>query len=241
MIIEDVANLPVNTKVLIACDKCSKKSMRRISSIKTQRAKHGEDKDYCRSCASQICCSKKPQCSKDFWLTKERKEKHGISIKNSVLYKEGIKNRQSIVGENNPTWGLKHKQETKTKMSISRTGKTGENATAWKGGRMSIVRRIKSALQRKYKWFHRVMDRDNCICQKCTASKNLDAHHIVPIANIVKKLLSNKEFLTEAEKMDWLIVQPEIVDDKLTNGITLCRKCHKEIHQNWGSHEPKVR
>lgn len=41
--------------------------------------------------------------------------------------------------------------------------------------------------------------------------------------------------------MDWLIVQPEIVDNELKNGITLCRKCHKEIHKNWGSHEPQVR
>ena len=163
-------------------------------------------------------------------------EKH----KKSEAYYEGIKNRPSVVGENNHMWGKKHTDETKAKMSKSRTGKTGEKATSWKGGKLSLNRRVKSALQRKYKWFHRVMDRDGCKCQHCGATKKLDAHHIEPISGIIKELLNETNLLTEADKMDWLIVQPKIVDEELTNGITLCRKCHQQVHKNWGSHEPKV-
>lgn len=240
MIIENITGLPVITKIEIVCDNCSKKLKRRIAAIKAQRKRRGIDKDYCRSCASKMCCDKKPQCSKEFWQDSERKKKHGQSLKSSILYRKGIENRASLAGQNNPMWGIKHTQETKDKMSISRTGKTGENATAWKDGKLSLTKRVKGALQRKYKWFHRIMDRDNCTCQKCFATKKLDAHHIEPIANIIKILLNDKDFLTESEKMDWLIIQPKIVDHDLKNGITLCRKCHKEIHKNWGSHDPKV-
>jgi len=40
--------------------------------------------------------------------------------------------------------------------------------------------------------------------------------------------------------MDWLIGQPEIIDKNLENGLTLCIKCHKKVHKNWGSHEPQI-
>jgi hypothetical protein len=32
----------------------------------------------------------------------------------------------------------------------------------------------------------------------------------------------------------------EQTDNELLNGITLCRECHKKIHLNWGSHNPKI-
>lgn len=241
MIINKIEGLPVKTKIEIVCDNCYTTLTRRISAIKASRKNRGGDNDYCRSCSAKIVASKVPQCNKQFWESEERKRKHSKSLKNSIAHQEGLRNRPSVVGENNPMWGCTHSQETKDKMSITRTGKTGENATAWKGGKLSLTKRVKGALQRKYKWLHRVMDRDNCMCQTCSATKKLDAHHIEPIANIIKMLLINKKFLTESEKMDWLIVQPEIVDNELENGITLCRDCHKEIHKNWGSYEPQVR
>ena len=71
----------------------------------------------------------------------------------------------------------------------------------------------------------------------CNSKEKIDAHHIEPLSKIVKRLIEGKTFLTEREKANWLILQPEIRDEELKNGITLCRKCHKKKHKNWGSHQ----
>jgi len=241
MFMINIEGLQVKIKVAVKCDDCGKINNRRISSVKASRKKREIDKDYCVNCAAKIASRKNPQCGKDFWQNEERKRNHSKSIKSSVLYYNAIANRPSLKGENNPMWGKRHTEKTKNKMSKSRIGKTGENATAWKGGKKSLNQRVKSALQRKNKWFHKVMDRDKCICQHCGATKNLDAHHISPISTIIVNLLKENTFVTESEKIDWLIIQPEIADKDLKNGLTLCRTCHKKIHQNWGSHEPQIR
>ena len=61
-------------------------------------------------------------------------------------------------------------------------------------------------------WRAAVYKRDNYICQKCGDSTggNLNAHHIESYAD-------NKELRTE-----------------LSNGVTLCKKCHDEFHHIYG-------
>lgn len=238
MIIEDVSGLPVKTKVTINCDGCGSESQRTVASIKERRKKRGENKDYCGSCAAKQAARKRPQCSAEFWKDPERKQQHSNSIKSSVAYYNGIKNRPSVVGENNPMWGKSFSNESKLSRNHIWKQRTGEKATNWKGGKTSLTFRIKSATQRRYNWFHRVLERDCCTCQQCGATTNLDVHHIRPLNSIIKELIIGLEGLTDSEKFDWLIEQPEIINEDLTNGITLCRKCHKQIHMNWGSHEP---
>ena len=69
---------------------------------------------------------------------------------------------------------------------------------------------------RKYpeytEWRKAVYERDNYACQKCGDSSggNLNAHHILGYAD-------NKEERT-----------------LLSNGITLCKKCHKNYHHVYG-------
>lgn len=229
MLTKPIENLPINTTINLCCDRCGSMFDRTIKYMKQSRKRHNHQ-DYCLNCSRTIGASKRPQNNKEFL----------DSYRDSPAYYEGVKNRPTITGINNPMWGKCFSPESKEKRSIIWKSKTGEHARNWKGGKSSLNNRVKSMLQRRHKWFHRVIDRDNQTCQQCGARKQLDAHHIKPIKTIITELLQNTNILTESNKIIWLLNQPEIIDEQLTNGITLCRTCHKQIHQNWGSHEPKI-
>lgn len=215
----------MSLKVNVSCISCN--IDKEISTNSYNR--RYKNKDYkCRTCVQ-----------KEVWQNPELLEKHSNKIKNSEKYKNGIKNRKDINGVNNPRYGVTITEETRMKMSLSRTGKTGENATAWKGGKESLYKRVKSTVFKKYLWGYKVKERDKC-CINCNSTKNLDSHHIKPFKQIYNELLEKMpEFETESEKMKWFLSQDEIVDKDLKNGICLCRECHKKVHQNWGSHNPK--
>lgn len=69
--------------------------------------------------------------------------------------------------------------------------------------------KIKGRLNKEYeKWKYSVLIRDNYTCKKCGQSNSkLDVHHI-------KSYKMNPELRTDIE-----------------NGITLCKKCHKQEHK----------
>lgn len=58
------------------------------------------------------------------------------------------------------------------------------------------------------KWKLNVLKKDNYKCQICGETKNLVAHHIEPFSKNINRRYD------------------------ITNGITLCQKCHKEVHKN---------
>lgn len=86
-------------------------------------------------------------------------------------------------------YGKKASAETRRKMSISRTGKIGENATAWKGGDFSLVRTIKRHIHKVIHWYYKIYKRDNFKCILCGSNKKIEAHHINPISVIIKTLI----------------------------------------------------
>lgn len=135
-------------------------------------------------------------------------------------------------------FGKKHKPETIKKMSISRTGKIGENATAWKGGKMSITRLVKG-FQNRNGWYKKVYKRDGFKCVKCGSKNKIEAHHKVPIRSIVNEYVD--KFDNNEDLYIFLISLDIIIDEHLNNGVTLCRYCHKEEHINFGSHNPVVK
>lgn len=66
-------------------------------------------------------------------------------------------------------------------------------------------------------WAKAVKERDGYRCVKCGETKNLRAHHIDPVGML-----------------------PEYVND-LDNGVTLCEKCHREIHRESGCTIKEIR
>ncbi len=76
----------------------------------------------------------------------------------------------------------------------------------WKGGISTENHKIRNSIAIK-EWRIKVFERDNYICQKCfIKGKILHAHHI-------------KEFAKYPE-----------LRFEITNGLTVCKKCHYKIH-----------
>lgn len=123
--------------------------------------------------------------------------------------------------------GRRHTDESKEKISQARLGKSswcaglskathphlvkwgmvGSKHWAWKGGVSSLNSRIRQTPTYK-KWRQAVFERDNwTCCHCCHRGGKIEAHHI-------------KEFA----------VHQELRFD-IQNGMTLCIKCHRKLHQ----------
>ena len=74
-------------------------------------------------------------------------------------------------------------------------------------GRSSDSFLVGTGRDRTQKWADMIKERDGYACQKCGSKEELVAHHILPVASYPDK----------ARNID--------------NGVTLCSKCHKEIHK----------
>lgn len=233
MYLHDLKNTKTTDIIDIQCDECN--NIRRTSYQNAKQISKHDGKHLCKSCKFKI--NLRPQNRKEYW-TDERKKELGIKIKGSDNYKNSIINRDTS-GLNNGMYGKEHSITTKLKMTNSRIGKTGENATAWKGGKNSITRSVKQICHTRYNWYYRVYQRDGFCCTKCGSKHKLDAHHKNPMAKMIKELCKDKIFGTRHEQIEWLVSNPLIIDEKLENGITLCRECHKDEHKNWGSHNIK--
>lgn len=233
MIDDDLENYRADDYVLCKCDDCGKRLSRLKKGVRLSRMKN-EGKDRCSSCSAKA--HPRPQCSKSYWENPEIKKRHGASIRASRIYYEAISHRD-MSGEKNGMTGKHHSVETVMKMSRSRKGKIGVNATAWKGGKTSLNKRVKSYITRSG-WYKGVFERDNWICQECGSKKILDGHHIKAFSVLIKEALKDTNFETDDEKYLYLISREEIVDVSFKNGITLCRVCHGKAHgRKWGSHE----
>jgi len=89
-------------------------------------------------------------------------------------------------------------------------GRRGDKSTNWKGGVTPQYLQIRHTLEMQL-WRQAVLERDNFTCQKCgQCGGKLEAHHINNFAE-------HPELRTSIE-----------------NGITLCRKCHREFHKKYG-------
>lgn len=122
--------------------------------------------------------------------------------------------------------------EIRLKMSQSNRG---EKSHLWKGGVSKLSEKIRKSKQ-YIKWRIEVYTRDNYTCTVCNSRSGkgskvfLNAHHVNPFGVIVQK--NNIKSLIEAKLCD------ELWD--ISNGITLCQKCHKIEHFNKNSSSSPV-
>lgn len=136
--------------------------------------------------------------------------------------KKGINNPMAgLVGELHHFYGKHHTEETKEKLSGSAPNRRGELHPNWKGGVTELSTRIRNSSNYK-QWRQSIFIRDNFTCQRCSERGNIiHAHHLYRFSKIINDY--NIESFNEAENCDMLW--------NIDNGITLCKKCHKEVHR----------
>lgn len=98
--------------------------------------------------------------------------------------------------------GIFPSEETRKKMSLS--GQWGEKNVNWKNG--ATLKNAQIRMSFKYsEWRRKVFNRDNFTCVVCKKiGGDLEAHHIKSFAHYPKSRF------------------------EITNGITLCKDCHKK-------------
>jgi len=142
-----------------------------------------------------------------YWATHKRviseklREKMKEGHKKYYLTEEGKAHRKRFIYSG---IGRKPSKETRKKLSESHKGKNHWN---WQGGISRERERVKNTSAYK-EWRLMVFGRDNYTCQKCgDRGVYLHAHHVLPFAQF-----------------------PESRFD-VSNGLTLCINCHKNIHR----------
>ena len=97
----------------------------------------------------------------------------------------------------------------------------GENNPNWNGGASTLAQKIQATSEYK-EWRGAVFKRDNYTCQVCGDDKggNLQAHHVQPQMEmkIEYNLNTLEDVLNEERFFD------------VSNGVTLCKRCHKTYH-----------
>jgi len=91
----------------------------------------------------------------------------------------------------------------------------------WKGNKTPLILSLRTS-DKYLKWRNKIFKRDNYTCQKCgdRTGGNLEAHHIMGFAFLVHTYkITTIEQAIENSKL-W----------KINNGLTLCEKCHYELH-----------
>jgi hypothetical protein len=117
----------------------------------------------------------------------------------------------------------------------NRMENSGKKSHLWRGGITPINLLIRSNSESK-EWRERVYKRDAFTCQQCFDNKggNLHAHHREPFSKLLNDFLQEYNQFSPIEDKETLIRlstkwQPFW---DVGNGITLCRKCHEELHKS---------
>ena len=119
-------------------------------------------------------------------------------------------------------------EATKEKMSEAHRGEKNYN---WKGT-TPLVEQIRKLREYK-KWRSAIYQRDSYTCVECEqVGKRLHAHHIKPFSELFAEFLQEYNQFSPYEDKDTLLrLATKWQPFWTTEGITLCRKCHIELHK----------
>ena len=118
---------------------------------------------------------------------------------------------EALKGKNNPNYGKKHSNDIKKSISNNLKGRfKGKNSPRWNPN-LTNEDRVDGRDYPEYnEWRKAVYEKDDYTCQVCGKKGGFNAHHL-------EGYNSNKELRTT-----------------LSNGVTLCKKCHDNFHHIYG-------
>lgn len=195
------------SKLIVICDTCEKE-------FEKYACKIGKHNFCCRECYSIFHSKDVPICTcqicgKQFKGNKYNSNKY--CSRECYLKDHSIKNKERIC----PTCNKKFIAESSEDKYCSwecynknRHMPKGEDHWNWKGG-ISITNDHRDSYEYK-NWRQSVFSRDNFRCTKCGSKEKINAHHI----------------------LSWKYYPEKRYD--IDNGITLCEKCHIQLHQKYG-------
>lgn len=143
-----------------------------------------------------------------------KRERTSESNKNRIVSAETRK-KLSEAKKGQVAWnkGKGHSAETCKKMSESHIGlQAGEKNPSWNPNLTDEERITKRNYPEYHEWRTAVFERDSFTCQICgQRGGKLQAHH-------VESYRDNPDLRTT-----------------ISNGITLCKKCHRDFHHQYGN------
>jgi len=144
-------------------------------------------------------------------LTRQKKNGETVTWSTSGNFKGGKIEKICLHCEQKFNVFLYRKDKAKycSKICLAKS-KIGVDSKNWKGGITSETRKIRCS-EEYNKWRKSVYARDNWTCQHCQVKQK----H--PIAHHIKTFKDFPELRFESD-----------------NGITLCRSCHKKVHEEIG-------
>lgn len=145
-------------------------------------------------------------------VSEETRRKIGAKHRGKKVSAEARK-KMSQAKKGKTPWnkGKKMSEQSKEKLSQSKMGlQAGNKHWNWKGGITPKHTKIRNDIENKL-WRDSVFARDGYTCQKCMKQGvNINAHHILNFSD------------------------NEDVRTSISNGVTLCVKCHKCFHKKYG-------
>lgn len=140
---------------------------------------------------------------------------HSCANKTRILSKETrLKISKSNKGRVGFWLGKKLSKESIEKRTKSREGKCeGKNHPGWNFNK-SMDERIRGRWVENYSsWINKILKRDNFTCQSCGVKVQRNSPHHLEGWHWCKELRT-----------------------EVSNGVTLCKDCHKTFHKQFGTH-----
>ena len=226
------------------CEECKKKSINRISErMKAKNPMHREE------IRKKVSDTRNSQIAQGIayihkW-TPEQRKKHSENYKMSS---EGKKKISDMMKKNNP---MKKKEVIeKVKETFKRKIASGELKYI-KGSKHHLYkgnRRFNLEVRKWLKpWIKAVLERDNYTCTKCkTVGGYLHVHHIRVLRDIIHKILTENDVKDINElKIENVVKYEEVMqkirdEHKMSDGITLCKKCHGIVDSQYRRFKNKL-
>lgn len=200
-------NIPWNLGVVFSLER-----RKEMSEVEKGEKNHFYGKHHTKETKLKISRAKSGENNYNYGkhLSEETKRKIGKRNKGKTVSKETRK-KMSEARKGIPTWNK----------GIPCPYLKGSNNHNWNGGISPLAEKIRKHF--KYRqWVSDIFTRDNFTCQECgQIGRKLNAHHIKSFSLIFQKYeITTLEEALECEEL-W----------NINNGITLCVKCHKDLHK----------